>query len=229
MQGKPSKASKTKTLVAVICATCLLAAVLGLSVGCSPQQPAPSTGGNSSASQTDTADKNAGAMENQPVDWSMQSDCATCHTTEAEGVSDTACVQAVAHEAQGLTCVQCHTDETVLQASHGGVTYGDKPASKPSVITVDPQTCISCHGDLDAVASLTANSEALKDSNGTVVNPHERPAGQKHEENPATCTDCHNNHSKDLSKDAMKYCAQCHHRGIFQCGTCHEIRERSAS
>ena len=44
--------------------------------------------------------------------------------------------------------------------------------------------------------------------------------------NPATCTDCHNNHSKDLPKDAMKYCAQCHHRGTFECGTCHELRER---
>ena len=54
------------------------------------------------------------------------------------------------------------------------------------------------------------------------MNPHERPAGEKHDENPTTCTDCHNNHSKDLPKDAMKYCAQCHHRGTFECGTCHE-------
>ena len=68
----------------------------------------------------------------------------------------------------------------------------------------------------------------LTDDNGTTVNPHERPAGEKHDENPATCTDCHNNHSKDLGKDAKKYCAQCHHRGVYECGTCHELRERSA-
>jgi len=24
----------------------------------------------------------------------------------------------------------------------------------------------------------------------------------------------------------MKYCAQGHHRGTFECGTCHELRER---
>ena len=63
------------------------------------------------------------------------------------------------------------------------------------------------------MAALTADSTALTDDKGTVVNPHERPAGEKHDENPATCTDCHNNHSKDLPKDAMKYCAQCHHPG----------------
>lgn len=78
---------------------------------------------------------------------------------------------------------------------------------------------------MSEVAALTADSTALTDDKGTTVNPHERPAGEKHDENPTTCTDCHNNHSKDLPKDAMKYCAQCHHRGTFECGTCHELRE----
>ena len=88
--------------------------------------------------------------------------------------------------------------------------------------------CTTCHNP-DDVKAATEGSTVLTDINGTVVNPHERPDGEAHDENPATCTDCHNNHSKDLSKDAMKYCAQCHHRGIFQCGTCHEIRERSVA
>ena len=125
-----------------------------------------------------------------------------------------------------MTCVTCHTDEAVLAEVHDGIAMGDKPATKATVVTVDEATCIACHGDLSKVAALTADSTALTDDKGTVVNPHERPAGEKHESNPATCTDCHNNHSKDLPKDAMKYCAQCHHRGTFECGTCHELRER---
>lgn len=228
MKGNVNKAARTMTLAIVLCATVLLATLMGLCMGCSPQQPAESDKGSSSPAQTPAADNAASDdMASQPVNWTMDIDCAICHTSEAEGVADAACVQAVAHEAEGITCAQCHTDEATLSTAHDGITYDDKPASKPSVITVDPQTCIACHGDLEEVATLTASSEALKDSNGTVVNPHERPAGDAHSENPATCTDCHNNHSKDLSKDAMKYCAQCHHRGIFQCGNCHEIRERN--
>ena len=109
---------------------------------------------------------------------------------------------------------------------HDGIAMGDKPATKATVVTVDEATCIACHGEMSEVAALTADSTALTDDKGTTVNPHERPAGEKHDENPTTCTDCHNNHSKDLPKDAMKYCAQCHHRGTFECGTCHELRER---
>ena len=231
MKGDANQSRRTTTLAIVLCATVLLAALIGLCTGCSPQGP-QATEDKGSASSTPAAtqadDAAEGGMDSQPVNWTMDIDCAICHTSEAEGVADSACAQAVAHEAEGITCAQCHTDEATLSTAHDGITYADKPASKPSVITVDPATCIACHGDLDEVATLTADSQALKDSNGTVVNPHERPEGEAHSENPATCTDCHNNHSKDLSKDAMKYCAQCHHRGILQCGTCHEIRERSA-
>ena len=165
-------------------------------------------------------------MDGQPVNWTMESDCVTCHTAEAASATDSACPQGVAHETEGVTCVTCHTDEAVLAEVHDGIAMGDKPATKATVVTVDEATCIACHGDLSEVAALTADSTALTDDKGTVVNPHERPAGEKHEANPATCTDCHNNHSKDLPKDAMKYCAQCHHRGTFECGTCHELRER---
>lgn len=163
-------------------------------------------------------------MDGQPVNWTMESDCAICHTSEAEGANDSSCPQAKAHEAQ--TCSDCHTMVSELATAHADVKFGDKAPTKASVVTVDPQTCIGCHGTMDEMAVLTAGSTALTDSNGVTVNPHERPEGEKHDEHPATCTDCHNNHSKDLPKDAMKYCAQCHHRGVFQCGTCHELRDR---
>lgn len=183
---------------AIIAAVLVVAALTGTLMGCAPSAPASDSNGSGTAAAP--AEQEAGgddAMAGQPVNWTMESDCVTCHT-----------------------------DEAVLAEVHDGIAMGDKPATKATVVTVDEATCIACHGDLSEVAVLTADSTALTDDKGTVVNPHERPAGEKHEANPATCTDCHNNHSKDLPKDAMKYCAQCHHRGTFECGTCHELRER---
>lgn len=224
--------NRRRTLAAVLGAVLALTALLACLMGCAPQQKAADTGSAGGAS-TEAADEGGvdadDPMAGQPVNWTMESDCAICHTAEAESASDASCPQDVAHEAEGITCNQCHTQEDVLSTAHADVKYGDKTATKATVATVDPATCISCHGDLAEVATLTADSTVLTDDKGTTVNPHERPAGQKHEENPATCTDCHNNHSKDLPKDAMKYCAQCHHRGVFECGTCHELREREVA
>ncbi len=203
---------------AIIVLTMVLAAVLALVAGCSPKA---SSEAPAKAEQSSTS-----SMDGQPVNWTMQSDCKTCHTSEAASPQDKACTQAVAHEAEGVTCVQCHTNESVLSTEHANVKFGDKAATKATVVTVDEKTCVTCHGSLKDMAAKTADSKALTDDNGVTVNPHERPAGQAHEETPATCTDCHNNHSKDVEKDAKKYCAQCHHRGVYQCGTCHELRDR---
>ena len=224
MEREAVTVNRRRTLMAVLGAVVALTALMACLMGCAPQaKPAASDSGD--AATEESADPMAG----QPVNWTMESDCATCHTVEAASATDAACPQDVAHEAEDITCVQCHTQEDVLTTEHADVKFGDKPASKATVDTVDPATCISCHGDLAEVAALTADSTALTDDKGTTVNPHERPAGAKHEENPATCTDCHNNHSKDLPKDAMKYCAQCHHRGVFECGTCHELRDRETA
>ena len=193
-----AKRPRRLAFAAIIAAVLAVAALTGTLMGCAPSAPASDSNGSGTAAAP--AEQEAGgddAMAGQPVNWTMESDCVTCHTAEA-----------------------------VLAEVHDGIAMGDKPATKATVVTVDEATCIACHGDLSEVAALTADSTALTDDKGTVVNPHERPAGEKHEANPATCTDCHNNHSKDLPKDAMKYCAQCHHRGTFECGTCHELRER---
>lgn len=227
MERETFAINRGRTLAAVLVAVLALAALTAGLMGCAPQPKAADTGSGAGATTEEAADDDP--MAGQPVNWTMESDCATCHTSEAESAVDTACPQGVAHEAEGITCVQCHTDEATLSTEHADVKFGDKPATKATVDTVDPATCISCHGDLAEVAALTAESTALTDDKGTTVNPHERPAGAKHEEFPATCTDCHNNHSKDLPKDAMKYCAQCHHRGVFECGTCHELRDREVA
>ncbi|MDR0499947.1 MAG: cytochrome c3 family protein [Coriobacteriales bacterium] len=191
--------------------------------GCAPS----GSGGAGEAVSGSASTNNMASAEDDIVaasfSWSMQSDCATCHTSEASAASDSKHVQAAAHEA--LKCVSCHEQEAVLTKSHDGVSLTDKPATKPTVITVSEKTCIGCHGELADVAELTASSVALKDDQGKIVNPHQRPDGETHSNNPATCTSCHNNHSETLARDAKKYCASCHHRGIWQCGTCHEKRD----
>ena len=217
-------ADRRLVALAVFGAVLALTAALWSLAGCAPQGASEAPAQQAQEQGQDASD--ASALDGQPVNWTMGSDCAMCHTSEAASATDSACPQGTAHEAEGVTCVQCHTQEDVLSTEHADVKFGDKVATKATVATVDPATCESCHGTLADMAAKTAGSTALTDDNGTTVNPHERPAGQKHEENPATCTDCHNNHSKDLAKDAQKYCAQCHHRGVYECGTCHELRDR---
>ena len=226
MECEVKRGHRRLAFAAVCLAMLAVAALTATLLGCSPSQPTADTGSGTAAEQNVGEASSDDAAAGQPVNWTMESDCVTCHTAEAESATDSACPQGTAHEAQGVTCVTCHTDEAVLAEVHDGIAMGDKPATKATVVTVDEATCIACHGEMSEVAALTADSTALTDDKGTTVNPHERPAGEKHDENPTTCTDCHNNHSKDLPKDAMKYCAQCHHRGTFECGTCHELRER---
>lgn len=211
-------ADRRFAVLAVLGAVLVLTAALWSLVGCAPKEaPAPS--------ERDEASE-ASPLDGQPANWSMDSGCAICHKTEAASELDDACPQGVAHKAEGVTCIECHTEADTLATAHADVKLGDEPASKVTVETVDPATCESCHGTLEEVAALTTGSTALTDDNGTTVNPHARPSNEKHDANPLTCTDCHNNHSTDLAKDAQKYCAQCHHRGVYECGTCHELRER---
>lgn len=223
MERTSERGRKGLTLAAVLVAVVGVAALTGTLMGCAPNVVSAK---DRAAAVAEAADENA--LENQLVDWTMDSDCSICHTTEAASATNTACVQAVAHEAEDIECIQCHDQQTVLADAHAQVTYGSEAASKATVQSVSEATCISCHGDLAAMAEVTKDSTVLTDDKGTTVNPHQRPAGPKHDANPVTCTDCHNNHSQELSKEAMKYCAQCHHRGTFECGTCHELRDRKA-
>ena len=198
-----------------------LSVALGTAVGCAPKQAGEGEG-PAKAPKEDP-------MATQQVDWTMDIDCKTCHTTETETLADAQCPQASEHG--DLACNQCHTLEAPLKEAHEGVTYADKPASKATVVTVDAATCQdpACHGTMADMAVKTADNTEFKDEKGKVQNPHEYVSNEQHDANPPTCTDCHKIHSKNLQKDAMMWCAQCHHKGVFQCGTCHELREREVA
>ena len=191
--------------------------------GCAPKAGALAP----AASEQKDGNGGSSAMDGQPVNWTMDSDCSMCHTVEAASATDASCPADLGPRGrEGVTCVQCHTDEAVLSTEHADVKFGDKAATKATVVTVDPETCISCHGTMEEMARQDRGLHGSPTTKGTTVNPHDVPRTRSTTLNPATCTSCHNNHSKDQAKDAMKYCAQCHHRGTFECGTCHELRER---
>ena len=112
---------------AIIAAVLAVAALTGTLMGCAPSAPASDAGGSGTAAAP--AEQEAGgddAMAGQPVNWTMESDCVTCHTAEAASATDSACPQGVAHEAEGVTCVTCHTDEAVLAEVHDGIAMSDK-------------------------------------------------------------------------------------------------------
>lgn len=213
--------SKALAVLAIAVMTLTLAVVLGSVVGCSPQQSASDAPKEEQGQKEDP-------MATQVVDWTMDTDCITCHTAEAGTMTDSKIPQASGHA--DMKCVQCHTEESTLKTAHEGVTYADKPASKPTVVTVDAETCQTpdCHGTMEEMAVVTADSQEFKDEKGLVQNPHDYQSNEQHDLMDPTCTDCHNIHSDNLQKDAIMWCAQCHHKGVFQCGTCHELRERAA-
>ena len=160
--------SRGLALVAIVGSVFALTLALGMVVGCAPQAAEPKSGEDTPAKED--------PMATQVVDWSMESDCVTCHTTEAASMTDAKC----------------------------------------------PRT-------MEEMATITADNQEFKDEKGKVQNPHDYPSNEQHDTMNPTCTDCHNNHSENLQKDAMMWCAQCHHKGVFQCGTCHELRERAVS
>ena len=82
MEREAVTVNRRRTLMAVLGAVVALTALMACLMGCAPQaKPAASDSGD--AATEESADPMAG----QPVNWTMESDCATCHTVEAESAS----------------------------------------------------------------------------------------------------------------------------------------------
>ena len=73
-------------MVAIVGSVFALTLALGMVVGCAPQAAEPKSGEDTPAKED--------PMATQVVDWSMESDCVTCHTTEAASMTDAKCPQA---------------------------------------------------------------------------------------------------------------------------------------
>lgn len=123
----------------------------------------------------------------------------------------------------GAMCSSCHTDEGALAEVHEGATSEDKMPKRLKHTAVSAESCEACHPGLDELAAKTVDSAVLTDSNGTVVNPHDLPDNERHQD--IVCGDCHAVHeSGGVQETAPKACTSCHHAGAYECGTCHEER-----
>lgn len=191
----------------IIAAALCLAAALA---ACAPQENSEPAAGQ------DGGEGGGAAVQ---VEWSMDSDCATCHADEQATMTDSACPAAI-HEAQGLSCIDCHDDEAGLAQAHAEAGAGASTPSRLTVTEVSSAVCEECH-DPAALAETTAASAVLTDSNGTVVNPHAVPESEDHAS--LECGSCHQMHSdRPIDRTAAAACGSCHHAGVYECYTCHE-------
>lgn len=194
--------------------------VLGCSLAlfaCSPSSASPSASSGSDAP--------SGDAEVLQAEWSMESDCTTCHTEEAASMEDAALL---ASSHASFACTNCHT-EADIAASHEGVTAApdeeqQRAIRKKGRTMGTSDFCLQCHGSLEELAAKTADVTLVQDSNGTVVNPHAIPENASHEEDGVQqCYNCHWLHS--TSPSPITNCNTCHHQGVFECGTCHSMEQ----
>ena len=206
--------SKKRLIASVVAALMLVSALAAL--GCAPQAATGGAGGDGAPPAEAGADAEAAAAA--AFEWSAESDCATCHSAEGASMEDTACA-ASAHASQG--CAGCHADASGLEAAHADVAMGDRAPKRLKSTSVEEATCPGCHGSYEELAARTADSSALTDKSGTVVNPHDLPESGDH--GGIACNDCHSVHEAAPAADtAAEYCRSCHHMDVYECGTCHE-------
>lgn len=190
-------------------------ALTGTLAACAPQQATEGQG----LSDTSAEGEEPGAMEGD-FTFSMDADCAVCHTGEGSSMDDTACLVGTADH-ESMTCSSCHGDEAALTEAHANVAYGDKEPKRLKNTQVDATLCESCH-NADELVSKTADSTVLTDSKGTVVNPH-AVMGLNEDHSGINCLSCHEAHGSDpISETAPDACSSCHHTNVYECHTCHD-------
>jgi hypothetical protein len=143
-------------------------------------------------------------------------DCSVCHDMQVKSMTDST-LHASSHAKKGISkCTSCH-GAALLKESHANVKPGETRFVKARRYPQD--FCLKCHGNYTDLAKRTANSKALMDTKGHVVNPHDVPKTPDHGK-LAECSNCHKEHKKN--QDAMQYCVGCHHTSEFiNCNKCH--------
>lgn len=193
---------------------CALALCVTLGVaGCAPQQAQTSALPDTSAGVVQEESETGAQID--MAGWSMDLDCATCHSEERESAEASDCLASI-HASSD--CSSCHSNEDSLVATHQAAKSADASKVKRLKEPVSEEACFVCHGSWDELAEKTSSSEALKDKAGRVVNPHNVPMPEGHTFE-LTCTTCHTVH--EAGDEPGAYCKTCHHEDLFECGTCH--------
>lgn len=185
---------------------------------CAPQNAGRSTN-SSGADSGQSTSENTSAVD---FKWSTSSDCTTCHANQAESLRNAECL-AGAHGTSLVECATCHNTESELTSIHATAT-ADKAAKLKRLrqTAVSNETCLAsgCH-DLAETAEKTASLNLLTDDNGQTANPHNLPENDDHA--TILCADCHTAHeTQTAANNAPETCKSCHHKNVYECGTCHE-------
>jgi hypothetical protein len=188
----------------------LLLVCLGLAlVACAPRQ----------ATERSADIEGANILAMEIPSWSPESDCARCHTTEVQSADNAAATYAYHADQQGIQCVTCHANDSgALAEEHKDYAMADLPTELRNAVSSDG--CLGgCHA-IDDLKAQTASMTLLTDNKGTTVNPHDLPINDDHA--LVTCALCHEMHGDDpVDKTAPKVCLSCHHKGIYECESCH--------
>lgn len=189
---------------------------MGALASCTPSHPFS----EQNAHDSEEKESEENIPETSAIEWSDDIECARCHTTEQESLSDQT-KGAATHQALAQTnCTVCHANKESLTRVHLE-TSPDSPAPKNLRDTsVGNETCKSakCHNDQEFLIESTKNYSGLVDSRGTIVNPH-NVIGLTAGHADITCADCHSMHGKTLVAEEL--CVSCHHSGVYECNTCH--------
>ncbi len=206
VKGKKASPKKVMVVVAVLTLTMFIA------VGC----------GGAPRPASENPDNSSKKGDSIAVEWSMQSDCATCHTQQKESQEKSGTQANVHANTAKASCTSCHTDEASLKKAHEGKASAEKKPTKLMKSNVSREACQAsgCHDLADAdFAALTASVNTFVDATGKQANPHQVVTQVGHEE--MMCSNCHTEHEDKPVAD-MKYCVTCHHSGNFdRCVTCH--------
>ncbi|QAR33838.1 hypothetical protein EP073_10590 [Geovibrio thiophilus] len=156
-----------------------------------------------------------------PAEWSMDTDCALCHTHEADTLTNEKCL-IYAHSEE--SCTSCHSQEDRLAVAHRKMSTDTSKLKRLKRTKMGEENCIACHGGWEDLSERTKDTVLVQDSEGTIVNPHivRTEINKSKQHNLVTCTSCHRMHTEtNLAEAANEACRTCHHAGVYKCGTCH--------
>lgn len=156
------------------------------------------------------------ASSSEGVPWSIDQDCVACHDSySASGTLGEM------HLALGSNCSSCHSGQDLVAIHETNASKGGTP-TRLKFTEVSKEACTACHTAED-LSQRTADSTILTDSEGRVVNPHQIPDTETHQE--IACTNCHQIHTTTAAVEstARETCLGCHHMNVFaNCDSCHD-------
>ncbi len=126
---------------------------------------------------------------------------------------------------EDITCISCHDLDTLRKL----YLLCDSDALEQANVEMSSSNefCLVCHGSYEELSELTADYREFIDLENNIANPHEFGGGLTAEHKVSLCSSCHTSihRTSNALSSAYIFCWDCHHAGVFECYTCHELEE----